>query len=992
VFESGKDMAKPSYGRHPGFANAAPAPTGAKAQTSSDPWALFDSPETRAAPQRLVYGLVRDAQDARRLVVTMEYRPGQPVRAMPYELGEEERVVVAGVSSMPRRQGDSVFQPKGDLGRRGVSALLAGFAVHGPGGVPLELGDPIEGLDFWESDDQGRQTFRLMLGTQRQIVDAGGPWLLDGNVLHPIDTKLDPQDAVELVFAGTLDPERSSAIRARLASRGAAVPQSALPAAVRTNRYRVAPKPVMTLDRDQDGPVSRVTAEYDGIPADSINDAGEVRRYDPATATLAVIERDQAAEERILEDAAAHGYDMFASTEEWFAPGDAADPESRDVDAALHDARVRPAMEASGWTVREGPRWNLTLRTISRLELDVAVGADGPGGYLLDVLGDGRTVEFIDPLTDIARSIPLDAEEDEIAAILARHVRGEDAAVRASDGRIWIMPAAQFTGLVSSIHRILSAPRGPAGRIAVDAYSLADLAALSRDVGLTAPESLTNLFEAMRSGEARRSDWPACFAGDREDKQLAAASWMRLLFETGYGGILADDIGFGKTIEIGLHVAGLREDGLLKHGALIAVPNNAVGKWRDKLALCFPTLETVVWHGASRPETGAGDIVITSHDLVKRDACPLGHRRWTVLAIDEAQDAKKPNGHLAVACASIEADQKIPVTATPMENGLDDLWSLMNIANQGILGTLPAFRKAVSTPIMKDADVVAANRMNAICAPFILQRLDLDRPKPVVTDVVLEMTQDQRDSYDVVVGQIRKKFEKRIEAAEARGECPQALGMSVLLSMTRVRQLGCSPLLMPGGVRGPVDPYVVSPRTKAIVDSAIDRVRDGKRIIMFSSWTGHLDILSMALKAVGIRCAQYDGRMTRKDKDAAEAAFISHSADVLLMTTKSGGRSLDFNEADCVFLCDPWWNPKTDHQAIGRATRRGQTKTIEVLRFLSANPVEDRIMRINRRKDRLSDLMTPGRVVESCDGITLEDMQAFLTTFAQMDAGLAMAA
>ena len=950
----------------------------------ADPWAwMQESKEDDRPQQRLVYVLRRLPEDRRRLAVEMSYEDGRPVRSMPYAMSEAEREVAAQVMALPRRSNDSLFVLTGPQGRRALATLLDGVELRNADGVPMRAAPPYVGIERWDAAEDGSQRFVLIEGRDAELIhDAGGAVVMGHDTVAFVETTIDPVVAYRMATSGALPPEASADVASRLAD----VAPHVAPTAVRIVRTQAVPRPRMTLDRDGDVPVARIGAEYDGAPVDDLGRGGEVRAYDPGTGVLSVTTRDPRAERRILEAAAHQGLEATDDPSVHRFAGDGSD-----IDAALYDDRQRDRLTGEGWTVGEGPKWNIRARRIGRLELEIALGGDEPG-YILDVIGDGQAVEFIDPLALIARSIPIDLEDEEVADHLSTHVRGTDAAIRSKEGRVWIMPATEFVALVTSLRRILSAPRGAAEPLRADVYSMADLATISSDIGLTAPESLMRLFAAMRNDEASAIAWPACFTGDRDPKQLAAASWMRALLDAGYGGILADDVGFGKTIEIGLHLASLREDGMLADGALLAVENNAVHGWTTKFAEHFPDMDFVVWHGRSRPTPARGDIVITSHDLIKRVDCELNQRRWTVAVLDEAQNAKKATGALAFVFSSIETDQKIPVTATPVENSLEDLWSLMNMANPGLLGTLPAFRKTILGPIQNEADVVAVNRLNAITAPFQIMRFDPNRPKPIVEDVVVELSPQQKTSYDLVIGLLRQRFEKRMEQAEETGRGVAQLGMSVLLSMTRVRQLCCSPLLMPGGTTGPVSPYLISPKTKAIVDKARELVDQGKRVIVFSSWTGHLDIVASAMHVMDIRTVQYDGRMSAKDKLASEAAFKSGDADVILMTTKSGGRSLDFNEADAVFFIDPWWNPKVERQGIGRATRRGQDKIVRVFRFLTASPVERRIMAIHHRKDRLSELVKPGQIVESCGDITLDDVSELLETFATVADDLRLAA
>lgn len=971
--------------------------------TSTDPWA-WTQPEVRKAlpVQRLSYVLTVVEND--RLAIAMQYSDGAHVRAIPYQLGDNERRIAAAIMALPRRQSDSLFLFEGELGRRAIEDLIANAGVTNAKGEHIEAGEFIMADPKWEIDQEGLQTYRILPASMRsyQLLDAGGPAVLESGELRFVTMPdgIDPGLAMKLHRSGALPAERAMSIANRL-------PKNMAPTPIKVERAAIQPKPVLTMDVDADGatPIARIEASYDGAtpsPADRFGDT--VKTYDPENSTLHVRDRDIRAEERIRNtaaDAASTAGLIPTVDPSIYRYGEGNDPIQTVAEAGRFELREADRIENAGWEVRRSEGWTIRPRRIDAIQLRVALGVDQnfAGDFpsmTLDVIGDGRAAEFIEPLTEIAASLDPDVDAVDIPSVLSSYVDDGEAALASKDGRVWLIEAERFFSLVTSLRNILAAPRQPGGPIEIDQYSLSDLAEISRDIDILAPERISGLLLAMSQIQNYDPDaqieWPALFSGDKDPDQLAAATWLGTLFDAGYSGILADDVGYGKTIELGLHIARLYEDDRLPDGAVIAVPNDAVSGWADKLRNLFPGLPFLVWHGRRRPQIEQNSIVLTSSDLIKRNDCPLRLRRWTVAALDEAQDARNPRSGLNYAMSALDTDQTIPITASPIENSLLDLWSLMNMANEGILGSLPAYRTTIANPIEQEASVLAANRLNAITAPFIMQRIDTKRPTPEIKDVIVSLDAQTQDAYDMMVGLVRGKFQARRDSIEARGGSTQALGMSVMLSLTRLRQLCCSPLLVPGGVNGPVSPYHASPKTRAIVDDALELAAEGKRVVVFSSWTGHLDILRAAMIPFGLRCGSYDGRMTRKDRRETLAAFKAGELDVILMTTKCGGRSHDINETDAIFFADPWWNPKVEKQGIGRGTRRGQTKVIDVRRYLTASPVEDAIMQINRRKDHLSDLIGPGRIVDVCDGITLEDIDSLLDTFSCLDEDLRAAA
>lgn len=950
-------------------------------------WLLSRAPVQEFGPRvRFELELI---DDRGQLGINLSYiTGGKPVWSMPTRISAAERMIVANIFSLPKLSSSdqALFKLEGDRAWAILDDLLRQNLVMFDDGVQVRSGPTIIGKPEWTMSDNGTQTFVLAPNLDpERILNAGVPVYLNGTELSRIEVSISADIAVGLARSGPVSPEASANLSEQIASILPASDLEAAPTAIKVKRQMGRPKKRITFERDGDTPVARVSADYDGQIVEDLGDSGVARAFDPETKTLTITKRNVSAEKRILKEAAEQGLDATAQKGTLsFAGQDA------EVEAALFHEEHAERLAADGWTISEAANWQISLRRISQLELNIAIGAHAQD-YHLDIFEGDTTSSIIEPLADIVVQIPEFADDAEAATFLQGFVRNGEVPLRSETGEILMIKGDDFISLAVALRRILMARRGY-GPAAIDMGSIVDIANLSMNIGLTAPDGLLRLLNALRPGEQAEIRYPSIFTGEQDDRQLAAARWMRTLFNHGYGGILADGTGFGKTTEIFLHIASLREEGLLDEGALVIVPTAAIDKIRKDIEKNFATLPVVVWHGKSRPTPEAGDIVLTTHNLIHRSSCPLGDRRWTVVGFDEAQDGNNPHCALSKAVAAIEAVQKIPMTATPIENSYDDLYTLMSIANPGLFGTLPAFHKVFTAPIMDEADVAAANRLNALTSPFILGRHDDKIPTPVITEINLEMTKEQNKTYSILSALKRKRFEKKLEEVRKTGQGAAQLGMSIMLSMTRERQLCCNPLLMPGAVSGPVSPYKISPKTKAIVDKASELVDQGKRIIIFSSWTSHLDLLGSVLRQHGMRAVHYDGRMKIADKALSENAFKAGDADVILMTTKSGGRSLDFNEADAIFFAEPWWNPMIERQGIGRAIRRGQTKVIEIYRFIMNSPIENFMMAKHRKKIGLSEIIMPHRAVELCDGITVEDIEQMLGCFESASEELAVAA
>lgn len=435
-------------------------------------------------------------------------------------------------------------------------------------------------------------------------------------------------------------------------------------------------------------------------------------------------------------------------------------------------------------------------------------------------------------------------------------------------------------------------------------------------------------------------------SGTLDPAQVEGAAWLSDAFDHALGGILADQMGVGKTLQIIAHLQSLKERKSLVR-AMIVVPAGAVDHWINEIHRFTPELDVIAWEGRERgklePILDSTEIVVTTHRTFIVDSPKLRKLDWSVFALDEAQDAKNPESDLAVASALLPAFQKIPVTATPVENSLVDLHTLMTIAVPGLLGRQAHFRRDVADPVKKDeegSEEILKN-LHAIVTPFIKHRTQesagLSIPKPNIQRVMLALKDDQ-DAYEF----IRDKAKEALNGED----------INIFHHITLLRQAAADYRLITGKTNG--EP---STKTDWIAQSIARRISEGRQVLLFSTWTGQLDLIKKDLIHRGIKdvsIGRIDGSMTRKQKRYAEADFKQGQLRLLEITMKAGGRSLNLPEADDVILSVPWWNPAVMMQAAYRAIRRGQTKTINVDIPIMSNTIEERLMEIQDIKTRMS--------------------------------------
>ncbi len=418
--------------------------------------------------------------------------------------------------------------------------------------------------------------------------------------------------------------------------------------------------------------------------------------------------------------------------------------------------------------------------------------------------------------------------------------------------------------------------------------------------------------------------------------QLAGYRWLAFLQDAGLGGILADDMGLGKTLQA--LCALVRAGGT----SLVVAPTSVLHAWAGEAARFAPGLRTCVFHGAQRTLDPEADLVITSYALLRLDE--RLQRPWTCLVLDEAQAIKNPDSQTARAAFAAEAEHRISLTGTPLENRLDELWSQLHFLMPGFLGGQKRFQDRYVKP-MESGDAATAASLRARIRPFVLRRLKKDVAKdlPPRTEVVLRcpMSDAQVGAY----GALRAASEAKVLEALGANRT-----MEVLEYLLRLRQAACHPALLPGVE----DRSVASSGKLGLLMDRLDVVvAEGHKALVFSQWTSMLDLIEEALDGANVACLRLDG--ATRDRQALVDRFQSSDGPpVFLISLKAGGTGLTLTEADYVFHCDPWWNPAVEDQATDRAHRIGQTRPVVSVKLVSEDTVEERILELQAAKRELA--------------------------------------
>ena len=450
----------------------------------------------------------------------------------------------------------------------------------------------------------------------------------------------------------------------------------------------------------------------------------------------------------------------------------------------------------------------------------------------------------------------------------------------------------------------------------------------------------------------------AGFTGTLRPYQERGLAWLSFLGELGLGGILADDMGLGKTVQLLALVAASRGGG----PTLLVCPMSLVGNWQREAARFTPDLRVHVHHGADRLDgdelaaaLAEADLVITTYGVATRDRAALAGTRWARVVCDEAQNIKNHTTRQALAVRSLPAASRVALTGTPVENRLGELWSIMEFANPGLLGPAERFRKRYAIPVERDADPAAAAALQRITGPFCLRRLKTD--KSIISDlpdkqeikVWCNLTAEQASLYQATVEDMLSK----IEAADDDGDDMSRRGL-VLATMAKLKQVCNHPAhLLADGSRLTGRSGKLA-RLEEICDEI---VAEGDKALCFTQYAEFGRLLQPYLAArLGCPVLFLHGGTSKKQRDEMVASFSALDEPALfLLSLKAGGTGLNLTAASHVIHFDRWWNPAVEDQATDRAFRIGQSRNVQVRKFICVGTLEERIDDMIEQKKALAE-------------------------------------
>ncbi len=479
--------------------------------------------------------------------------------------------------------------------------------------------------------------------------------------------------------------------------------------------------------------------------------------------------------------------------------------------------------------------------------------------------------------------------------------------------------------------------------------------------------------------------------------QLTGFAWMQNLVRQAMGGILADDMGLGKTLQViallssyftkkqqavhgdrsvktttrhsgfqlslfddafqesnasgGRGISGHHLTvGPLKRPALLVVPTSILHNWLHEIKRYTPWLQVHEYVGPHRSLNKQifenHQVVLTTYGCMRSDIELLKAFSFSHAILDESHLVKNPYSKTARAAFALQADNRFTLTGTPVENCLTDIWSQMHFVNPGMLGSLSGFQRNYASPIEKDPKAFEAAQLLDLLNPFVMRRTkdQVARELPPITEtsILCSMSNSQSKLYEREKSRLRNVFLEDL----SHHTQTQPKQLLLLRALMRLRQIANHPRMVYG------EHDADSGKFDAVTSRLETLVAEKHKVLVFSSFVTHLEIIEAWCKQHGVAHAKLTGSTMKRE--AVISAFRKKDIPVFLISLKAGGVGLNLPEAGYVFLLDPWWNPAAELQAINRTHRIGQDKNVIVYRFISKDTIEEKIIRLQEKKRSLA--------------------------------------
>ncbi|WP_262676774.1 DEAD/DEAH box helicase [Paenibacillus sp. J5C2022] len=481
-------------------------------------------------------------------------------------------------------------------------------------------------------------------------------------------------------------------------------------------------------------------------------------------------------------------------------------------------------------------------------------------------------------------------------------------------------------------------------------------------------KSLKRLLHNLRYPDNLEFELPASITGVLRDYQLTGFQWMKMLSYYGFGGILADDMGLGKTLQSIAYIVSEHDARPLANQALpptlIVCPASLMFNWKHEFAKFAPHIRCAVMSGTRAERESLAervdqfDVMIISYPLLRRDTDLYEERKFHSIIIDEAQAIKNHTTQTAQAIKSLVAKHRFALTGTPIENRIEELWSIYNAIFPELFAGRQSFKELSPEQIARKT------------RPFMMRRLKRDvlteLPDKIETLQTSELIPEQKKLYMAYLMRLKEETVQQLNEAGF-----QKSRLKILAGLTRLRQLCCHPSLFVEDYGGK------SGKLEQLMEMIEEYMDVGRRVLVFSQFTGMLSIIREELNARSFQHFYLDGSTKSSERVELCRRFNTGERSIFLISLKAGGTGLNLTGADTVVLYDMWWNPAVEQQAADRAHRIGQQNVVQVIRMMTAGTIEEKMYELQQEKrDLIDKVVQPGE--EQLSALSEQDIRELL--------------
>ena len=452
-----------------------------------------------------------------------------------------------------------------------------------------------------------------------------------------------------------------------------------------------------------------------------------------------------------------------------------------------------------------------------------------------------------------------------------------------------------------------------------------------------------DFFEGINKLSIENAEYPKLNATLR-DYQKYGYKWLKYLTDNSLGACLADDMGLGKTLQAIALLSKVHEE--KKKKSMVIMPKSLIYNWENEIKRFSPKLKVGIYYGINRDFSSLKkvDIILTTYGTIRNDIENLLEQKFDLLVLDESQNIKNINSQTTKAVLLLNAKKRVALSGTPIENNLLELYSLFRFLNPEMFGSVQEFTNDYIVPIQKYSDTSTIEELRKKIYPFLLRRVKkevlADLPDKIEKLVYVDMNDEHRRFYE----ERRKYYYSLLEKnTSSQGNFDKFF---VLQAINELRHIVSSPELE--------SKKIISSKKEVLIENVIEAIENNHKVLVFVNYLSSIESICDSLKENKIKYLKMTGQT--KDRQILVDKFQNDNRyKVFVMTLKTGGVGLNLVSADTIFIYDPWWNTTVENQAIDRAYRLGQDKTVFAYKMIMRNTIEEKILKLQEIKNKLLD-------------------------------------